>query len=114
MYRGDQVTEGTKSNVFWIKDNVMYTPPLTANILPGITRKHVLEIAACLGIPYETPDKAYFQALKSADAAFITNTSCNIRALSHLDDQPFPASTDHPIIEHLHHHFYAHSHDTKD
>jgi branched-chain amino acid aminotransferase len=45
------VAEGTSSNVFWVKRSAIYTPPLFAGILPGITRAVVFEIAAQLKIP---------------------------------------------------------------
>mgnify|MGYP003324961008 CR=1 FL=1 len=38
------ITEGAVSNVFCVNENRIYTPPLEANILPGITRKVIIEI----------------------------------------------------------------------
>ena len=43
------ITEGSRSNIFFIKDKVVFTPP-TSIVLPGITREKVLEICNNLGI----------------------------------------------------------------
>ena len=45
------VVEGASSNLFWIKGGMIYTAPLVAGILPGVTRQVVFEIAARLKIP---------------------------------------------------------------
>lgn len=47
---GGEVTEGATSNVFWFEDGVLWTPPIDAGILAGITRAHLLEAAADLGL----------------------------------------------------------------
>ncbi|MET4562234.1 4-amino-4-deoxychorismate lyase [Lysinibacillus parviboronicapiens] len=44
------VAEGVTSNVFWVKDDILYTPSLETGILPGITRTWVIERAQSLGI----------------------------------------------------------------
>ena len=44
------VAEGTSSNIFWVEDGVVCTPPLNLGILPGITRAIVLELCSKFGI----------------------------------------------------------------
>ena len=39
------ITEATTSNVWIIKNKKLFTPPLTKNILPGVTRKIIFQIA---------------------------------------------------------------------
>jgi aminodeoxychorismate lyase len=45
-----EVVEASSSNLFWIRDNVVCTPPLASGILAGVTRLVVLEICGKLGI----------------------------------------------------------------
>lgn len=49
--RNGIVTECAHSNIFIIKDETLITHPLSSSILPGVTRKHLIKIAADLGIP---------------------------------------------------------------
>ncbi|MGM0507671.1 MAG: aminotransferase class IV [Fusobacteriota bacterium] len=67
------ITEGTISNVFWIKDGVLLTPSLDLNILPGITRRKILDIAKKQKIPIKEGHFKYCD-LKEADGIFITNS----------------------------------------
>ena len=44
MHKNGQLTEGGASNIFFVKNNEIFTPELSPNILPGITRHQVIEI----------------------------------------------------------------------
>ena len=44
------LTEGAVSNLFCVKEKKVFTPPLESNILPGVTRKKIFEIAKILKI----------------------------------------------------------------
>ena len=67
------VAEGIVSNVFFIKARCVYTPSLDTGILPGITRAHVLRLAAEAGIP--TEEGCYsLDRLLQADEIFICNS----------------------------------------
>jgi 4-amino-4-deoxychorismate lyase len=83
------LAEGIVSNLFWVKNGVVYTPAVETGILNGVTRQFVLTVLRKEGIPYK---EGYFQkeALCEADEAFITNsiqeiialTACNGKTLS--------------------------------
>jgi branched-chain amino acid aminotransferase len=81
------VAEATGANFFLQQDGVLYTPP-KGNILPGITRTIVMELAAANGIPVEekyfTPDWIY-----GAQGAFLTGTAVEVKAIGMVDEQPF-------------------------
>lgn len=81
------VAESSGANVFFEKDGKLFTPE-KGNILPGITRATVFEIAEQLGIVYE---EAVFtpEDMKGADAAFFCGTAAEIVALESLDHVPF-------------------------
>jgi len=71
--RNEIITEGTISNIFWIKGNKIITPSLDLNILPGITRDKIIEIAKKGNIEVVEGKYKYKEILNS-DAVFITNS----------------------------------------
>lgn len=82
------LAEGPGANLFFEKDAVLFTPQLR-NILPGITRATVLELANELGL--EVKQGLYKpEELKSADSAFYCGTAAEIIGIESLDDYQFP------------------------
>lgn len=81
------VAEGPGANFFFEKDNVLYTCPL-GNILSGITRQTILELAKELEFKvvekYFTPEEVY-----EADGAFFTGTAAEVAPIHTLDGQVF-------------------------
>ena len=79
-----QVAEGATSNLFFVRDNALRTPRLDGSLLPGITRRVVLDLAEEEGIPLEkgayTPDQ-----LRNADEVFVTNSTWEIRPVDVVD-----------------------------
>ena len=67
------IFEASRANIFWVKDKVLYTPPLTSGCLNGITRQQVIKQARNLRIPVEEKNLTP-KILKRADAAFLTNS----------------------------------------
>lgn len=69
-----QITEGTISNLFFIKGKKIYTPALDLNILPGITRRKIIEVIR-EELELEVQE-GYFtlENLKDADSIFFTNS----------------------------------------
>ncbi|GGB15116.1 branched-chain-amino-acid transaminase [Puia dinghuensis] len=84
------IAEGPGANMFFEKAGRLHTPA-TGNILPGITRATVLELAEDLGIPVEQGQ--YTPAdLKQADAAFFCGTAAEVIGWHSIDDYTFPIS----------------------
>ncbi|WP_435152767.1 aminotransferase class IV [Haladaptatus sp. DFWS20] len=82
------VTEGATSNLFFVREGVLHTPSLSGPVLPGITRRVILELADEAGIPTETG--SYDPGdVRDADEAFLTNTTWEVRPLTRLDDTEF-------------------------
>jgi len=75
--------EGTTSNVFFVDDGTLYTPA-TGELLPGITRELVLELAADESFPVET-GRYDVDDLRDADEAFLTNTTWELRPIETVD-----------------------------
>ncbi len=59
-------------NIFFIKENKLITPPLTGTILPGITRKSVMEMAGDLGITAEEKQITIEEIAEGIDTGKIT------------------------------------------
>ncbi len=81
------VAEGPGANFFYEKQGVLYTAPL-GNILAGITRQTIFEIAEALDIvileKHFTPSDVY-----KGSGAFFTGTAAEVAAIASLDDHEF-------------------------
>lgn len=84
------VTEGTHSNFFSVKNNVVITAPLSNEILPGITRKVVLEMCDRLKISVEQR-KIKVEELESCDEIFLTSTTMEVKPVSQIEKLRFEA-----------------------
>ncbi|MFD1633025.1 aminotransferase class IV [Haloplanus ruber] len=78
------LAEGATSNVFLMTDGVLKTPALAGPILPGVTRRVVLDVAANLDVPVET-GRYGVDAVREADEAFLTNTTWEVRPVATVD-----------------------------
>ncbi|MFP9099523.1 branched-chain amino acid transaminase [Flavobacterium sp. RHBU_24] len=89
------IAEGPGANFFYEKNGVLYTCPL-GNILPGITRNTIIELAKENDIEVivklSTPDE-----VKTADSAFFTGTAAEVAGIQSLDDYIFPMDWDKSI-----------------
>ncbi len=86
LIRDGMAMEGTSSNLFIVKNEVLITPPANEHILPGITRDLMLELAASNQIPYvEAPIST--QALFQADEVWMTGSLKEILPIVRIDDQ---------------------------
>lgn len=86
LIRDKYVTEATHSSVLAIKDGVVVTRPLSNFILPGITRKVVLEI--CKANNIEVVEKLFTkQELLEMDEVFIAGTGSEITPVVQIDNE---------------------------
>lgn len=85
------ITEGSKSNIFLIKGNNVFTAPVST-VLPGVTRNVILEILKNDNIPvYEK--KIHYTQLKDYEALFISGTSPKVLPISMADNIKFDSSS---------------------
>jgi branched-chain amino acid aminotransferase len=78
------VSEGSGENIFLVNGGKLYTPPLGASVLPGITRDSVITIARDMGIEViETSVQR--AALYLADEVFLTGTAAEITPIRSID-----------------------------
>jgi len=78
------VAEGATSNVFFSDGTALKTPSLDGPVLPGVTRRAVIEIAEEEGIPVEEGTYAP-DAVRAADEVFLTNSTWEIRPVATVD-----------------------------
>lgn len=79
-----QVAEGSAENFFMVRDGVLITPAKTDEILEGITRRSIIEIAKDLKIPVE--ERAIDRTeLYVADEAFFSGTGVQVAWIGEID-----------------------------
>ena len=89
------VAECSSSNLFWIEGQSLFTPPLESGILPGVTRRLVIELCPSLGIACQ--EKCVKPSrLRKADGVFLTLSTIGIVEALSLDGIPFKKS---PLTE---------------
>lgn len=85
------VAEGITSNIFWIKDDILYTPSTRLGILPGITRAIVIRIAKELAFPVREGSFMTWE-LEQADECFVTTAVQELVPISHIGKIRFAGS----------------------
>lgn len=92
----DTISEGSKSNIFFVKSNKLVTSPDEA-VLLGVTRSKVIEVCERNGIEVIRRVVNYNE-LNSFDAAFITGTSNDVLPIKTIDDRIYN-SADNEIVQ---------------
>lgn len=78
------VSEGSGENIFVIKSGIIYTPPVYASVLPGITRDSVLKLAEGQSIPVKE-QLIPREMLYIADEVFLTGSAAEITPVKQID-----------------------------
>ena len=94
------VSEGSGENLFLVRDGRVLTPPLTASILPGITRDTVIALAGDLGIEI-VEAQIPREALYIADELFFTGTAAEVSPIRSVDGIQIGAGRRGPITEQI-------------
>ncbi len=91
------VSEGSAMNIFMVRDGVMITPPVTDNILEGITRRTVIELARNelgLQVAERSIDRT---EVFVCEEFFMTGTAAEITAVTKIDSRPVGVGVMGPI-----------------
>jgi branched-chain amino acid aminotransferase len=100
LNQAGEIVECAQSNFFMVREGVVMTPPLSAGLLPGITREFVLDVAEAAHLPARetglTPED-----LDTADEAFLTGTTREVTPIVACDDITFGDGTPGPITKKL-------------
>ena len=84
LFENGFISEGAVSNVFCCIDNKILTPPLTENILPGVTRKVILELIQNTSFEYEET-KITVDSFLLAEEIWVTNSTKGVIPIIELD-----------------------------
>jgi branched-chain amino acid aminotransferase len=100
------VSEGSGQNIFLVRDAIIYTPPLSASVLGGITRDSVMTLARELG--YQVVEtNVPREALYIADEVFFTGTAAEITPIRSIDKITIGSGRRGPITAALQNAFFA-------
>ncbi|WP_342543221.1 D-amino-acid transaminase [Paenisporosarcina sp. FSL H8-0542] len=84
LHRGDTITEGSSSNMYGIKNGVLYTHPATNLILNGITRRVILACCEEIGLPV-VEEPMSLSTVYSNDEFFMSSTTSEIMPIVVID-----------------------------
>lgn len=90
------VSEGSGQNVFVVRDGMLYTPPLSSSVLPGITRDSIMTLAADLGYTVHQMDLPR-ELLYIADEVFFVGTAAEVTPIRSVDKIQVGAGRRGPI-----------------
>ena len=100
------VSEGSGENVFVVYEGIIYTPPLAASILGGITRRFALALADDLGYTVREQNIPR-EMLYAADEVFFTGTAAEITPIRSVDGLPVGCGRRGPVTKRLQDEFFA-------
>jgi len=86
------ITEGSRSNIFIVKKNEIYTTPVGL-VLPGITRQKVLNICDSIGLEVKK-EKVHYTELANYNSLFLTGTSRKILPIKFIENIEFSVEND--------------------
>ncbi len=90
------ITEGTSTSVFWVRGGRVSTVPLSGEVLPGITRAFVLEIAQDEGLPV-AEERISLDGFRKADEIFLAGTTIEVYPIISLDGRPVGSGQAGPV-----------------
>ncbi|MBA3944920.1 MAG: branched-chain amino acid transaminase [Herpetosiphonaceae bacterium] len=100
------VSEGSGENIFLVRDGRLMTPPLSASVLPGITRDTVLTLAREQGLEVRE-ERIPREALYIADELFFTGTAAEITPIRSVDQITVGAGRRGPVTATLQSAFFG-------
>ena len=100
------VSEGSGMNIFIVQDGTLYTPPLSASILPGITRASIVKLAADLNIPVKEAVIPR-EMLYIGDEVFFVGTAVEVTPIRSIDKIIIGKGVAGPITRRIQEEFFA-------
>jgi len=96
-----EVVEGASSNVFAVRAGALVTPPVSAGLLEGVTRRVVLDIARQAGLPIRE-EPLPLRSLQDADEAFLTSTVREVLPVVRVGERTVGRGRPGPTTRQLH------------
>ncbi|MDH3418949.1 MAG: branched-chain amino acid transaminase [Gammaproteobacteria bacterium] len=100
------VSEGAGENLFLVQDGTLYTPPISASILAGLTRDMVIKLAGSLGLTVREQNIPR-EMLYIADEVFLTGTAAEITPVRSVDRNPVGSGSRGPLTQQLQERFFG-------
>ena len=100
LIRDGFMKEGAASNIFVVKNGVLFAPPKTHLMLPGITYDVILELAERHGQPVKIAEIEETE-LRAADEVWMTSSTKEILAITTLDGNPVGSGKPGPLGERM-------------
>jgi len=100
------VSEGSGMNIFIVHDGTLYTPPLSASILPGITRDSIVKLAADLNLPVKE-SVIPREMLYLGDEVFFVGTAVEVTPIRSIDKITIGKGVAGPITRRIQEEFFA-------
>ncbi len=94
------VAECTGDNLFIVRDGAVFTPPIAAGILEGITRNEIIGIAREQGLEVRE-ENITRQDLYVADECFLTGTAAEVVPVVRIDKRPIGTGRPGPVTKQL-------------
>ena len=94
------MTEGSRTNVFGVRDGTVVTAPRSTGILPGITRELVLELAQQSGIAWQERP-LHLNDLRTLEELFVTGTTSEVLPVVRVDGEAVGTGQPGPISRRL-------------
>ena len=100
------VSEGSGQNIFLVRDSIIYTPPLSASVLGGITRDSIVTLARDLG--YQVIEQNIpRELLYVSDEVFFTGTAAEVTPIRSIDKIKIGEGKRGPVTAALQSAFFA-------
>ena len=97
IYDGDGfITEGVRSNLFFVKGNSLCTPP-SEKVLLGVTRRHVVQICKESGTEIRE-ERLHRREIAGIEAAFLTGTTVDVMPIGSIEAYAL-GSASHPVVQ---------------
>lgn len=100
LFRDGFLTEGSASNVFMVRDGVIYTPPPSHLMLTGITYDIIVDLARQHGQPLETRDILEAE-VRQADEVWISSSTKEVLPVTELDGRPIADGQPGPLVRRM-------------
>ncbi|MDH2901293.1 MAG: branched-chain amino acid transaminase [archaeon] len=99
------VTEGTGENLFTVRDGVIVTPPLSAGILPGITRDSIIQLGRDMSYVVKERNISRGELLVS-DEVFLSGTAAEVTPVREIDNDMIGSGSMGPTTEKIQRKFF--------
>ena len=97
LHKDGILNEGSKSNIFLVKQDKVYTPPLNQNILPGVTRNFIINLLKKHNIEV-FEEEISVESIYECEELWLTSSTKEIQPVAFIDDYQIPTKKTEQLI----------------